>query len=130
MIRTRTTLAAFVALAFASTVALAAIVAVDLSGTWSFSVVTENGTGTPTVTLKQEGAKLTGTYSSTMMGLRALEGSVKGDSLQFVLSNGGNADAPTLTFIGAAVDKDNLKGIVDFGGMGSATFTAVRKPQL
>ena len=130
MIRTRTTLAAFVALAFASTVALAAIVAVDLSGTWSFSVVTENGTGTPTVTLKQEGAKLTGTYSSTMMGLRALEGSVKGDSLQFVLSNGGNADAPTLTFIGAAVDKDNLKGIVDFGGMGSATFTAARKPQL
>lgn len=130
MLRTRTTLAAFVTLAFASTVALAAIVTVDLSGTWSFSVVTENGTGTPTVTLKHEGAKLTGTYSSTMMGLRALEGSVKGDSLRFVLSNGGNADAPALTFIGAAVDKDYLKGIVDFGGMGSATFTAVRKPQL
>ena len=130
MIRSRTALAAFVTLAFASTIAFAAIVVADLSGTWSFSVVTENGTGTPTVTLKQDGTKLTGTYSSTMMGERALEGSVKGDSLRFVLSNGGNADAPTLTFIGAAVDKNNLRGIVDFGGMGSATFTAARKPQL
>ena len=130
MTRTRTAFAAVVSLALASTVALAAIVNADLSGTWMFSVVTDNGTGTPTVTLKQAGTKLTGTYSSQMMGERALEGTVKGDSLRFVLSNGGNADAPTLTFSGVATDKDNLKGIVDFGGMGGATFTATRKPQL
>ncbi|MBL8997104.1 MAG: hypothetical protein KJZ74_12500 [Gemmatimonadales bacterium] len=127
MLRIRTALVAIASLALASTVALAAIARIDFSGTWQFSVVTDNGTGTPTVTLKQEGTKITGTYSSQMMGLRALEGSAKGDSLRFVLSNGGNADAPTLTYIGVATDANTLKGIVDFGGMGGATFTAVRK---
>ena len=46
MTRTRTAFAAVVSLALASTVALAAIVNADLSGTWMFSVVTDNGTGT------------------------------------------------------------------------------------
>jgi len=123
----RLPLAFAIALALASSVALAAVVA-DLSGTWSFSVVTDNGTGTPTVVIKQEGSKLTGTYESRMMGVRAIAGEVKGDSLRFVISNDGGADTPTLTFIGVAVDANNLKGIVDFGGMGSATFTAKREP--
>ncbi|MDH5235669.1 MAG: hypothetical protein OEW77_11990 [Gemmatimonadota bacterium] len=127
MTRTRRTFLALIAVALASTVALAAVVAHDLTGTWTFIVVTENGTGTPTVTLKQEGEKLTGTYASQMLGTRALEGSVKGDSMRFVLANTGGADAVTLTYVGAIVDKDNLKGVVDFGGMGGATFTAVRK---
>ena len=35
--------------------------------------------------------------------------------------------AVTLTYVGAIVDQNNMKGIVDFGGMGGATFTAVRK---
>ena len=127
MTRTRKTLLALAALAFASTVAFAAVVAHDLTGTWTFIVVTDNGTGTPTVTLKQDGEKLTGTYASQMLGTRALEGSVKGDSMRFVLANSGGADAVTLTYVGAIVDQNNLKGIVDFGGMGGATFTAVRK---
>ena len=32
---------------------------VDVTGKWAFAVTTENGTGYPTVTLKQEGEKLT-----------------------------------------------------------------------
>jgi hypothetical protein len=128
-LRTRVSLVATLAsLALASSIALASVVAHDLTGNWDFTVVTENGTGTPAVVLKQAGDTLTGTYESRMMGIRALMGVVKGDSLEFELSPSGDAGAPTLTFIGVIVDPDHLKGIVDFGGMGGADFTAVRKP--
>lgn len=98
----------------------------DLTGRWAFAVVTENGTGTPAVVLKQEGDKLTGTYESRMMGVRAFTGSVKGDSLTLTLEANG-PDGVALVFRGVIVDKDNLKGNVDFGGMGGATFTGKRE---
>lgn len=127
MNRLRSMLTLATALAILSSVALAAGVLHDLTGRWTFSVVTDNGTGTPTVVLKQVGEKLTGTYESRMLGTRGLVGEIKGDSLRFVLSNDGGTDTPTLTFVGTVVDADNLKGLVDFGGMGSATFTAKRE---
>jgi len=72
---------------------------VIFSGTWDFAVVTENGTGTPTVVLKQEGTKVSGTYESGRMGVRALKGTIAGDSISFALEGG---DSPvTLVFRGA-----------------------------
>ncbi len=99
----------------------------DLSGTWAFSVVTENGTGTPTVVIKQDAGKISGTYESRMMGQRAISGTVKGDSLLFTLEANG-PEGIALDFKGVAVSKDSLAGIVDFGGMGGATFSARRQP--
>lgn len=96
----------------------------DVTGKWTFAVVTENGTGTPAVVLKQEGEKLTGTYESARMGLRPIEGTVTKDSINFALK-GGEVE---LRFIGTVTDKDNMKGVVDFAGQGSATFTAKRNP--
>ena len=118
---------ALAALVLTTSVAVAAIAAYDLTGKWDFAVVTENGTGTPVVTFKQAGEKLTGTYESRMLGSRTLEGTQKGDSLRFELSPTADANAVTLTFVGVIVDKDNVKGAVDFGGMGSATFTGSRQ---
>ncbi len=97
----------------------------DVTGKWSFSVVTENGTGTPTVVLKQEGETLSGTYESSRMGVREIEGTIKGRDVRFVLK-GGSSDAPTLTFIGVVVGTNEMRGELDMGGMGSATFTAKR----
>ncbi|MEQ1692806.1 MAG: hypothetical protein ABMA00_16060 [Gemmatimonas sp.] len=94
----------------------------DVTGKWTFAVVTENGTGTPTVVLKQEGEKLTGTYESARMGLRPVEGTVTKDSINFALK-GGEVE---LRFIGVIVDKDNMKGVVDLAGQGGATFTGTR----
>lgn len=111
-----------VASALISVAAVAQKVAVDLTGKWTFAVVTENGTGTPAVTLKQEGEMLTGTYESARMGSRPIAGSVKKDSIDFVLK-GGEVE---LRFVGVIVDKDNIKGVVDFGGNGGATFTGKR----
>lgn len=117
---------AAVALTAGSAFAASAVLQ-DLSGTWAFSVVTENGTGTPTVIIKQDASKISGTYESRMMGQRAIAGSVKGDSVLFTLEANG-PDGIALDFKGVVVNKDSLTGIVDFGGMGGATFTARRQP--
>jgi hypothetical protein len=115
------------ALVFSAGAAIAQQALHDLTGNWTFSVVTENGTGTPAVTLKQTGDKLTGTYESRMMGQRALDGSVKGDSVLLTLEANG-PEGIALDFRGVIVDKDNLRGLVDFGGMGGATFSGKRVP--
>lgn len=96
----------------------------DLTGNWNFKVVTENGTGTPTVTMKQTGDSLSGTYESARMGSLPFKGTVKGNTFTFAVSTSGGA---TLTFNGTIVDNDNVKGDVDFGGQGGATFSGERK---
>jgi hypothetical protein len=116
--------AALLLVAAVATTATAAILH-DLTGNWTFSVVTENGTGTPAVTLTQTGDKLTGTYESRMMGVRKLDGAVKGDSLTLTLEANG-PDGIALVFKGVIVGTDSLRGLVDFGGMGGATFAGVR----
>jgi hypothetical protein len=99
----------------------------DLTGRWIFSVVTENGTGTPTVDLKQEGEKLTGTYVSNAMGTRTLEGTVRGDTMRFVLASTGQGEGVVLTYVAHIVTADSLNGYVDFGGMGEARLTGKRQ---
>lgn len=99
-------------------------IAADLTGIWNFKVVTENGTGTPTVTIKQQGDSISGTYESGRMGILPFKGTTKGNTFVFAVSTSGGA---TLTFNGTIVDNDNVAGNVDFGGQGSATFTGERK---
>jgi len=99
----------------------------DLTGKWALAVVTENGTGTPSVEFKQEGEKLTGTYISNAMGTRTLEGTVKGDTMKFVLSASMGGEGVTLTYVARIVTADSINGYVDFGGMGSATLTGRRQ---
>jgi len=48
--------------AMAALATATSLVFADVTGTWKLSVETPNGTGTPTVILKQDGEKLTGTY--------------------------------------------------------------------
>jgi hypothetical protein len=108
----------------------AAKAATDVTGTWTYTVVTDNGTGEPTVRLVQaKDGKLTGSYASRMLGDRPLTGYVKGDSVVFVLEPA-SADAPALTYKGVLLAPDSIKGVVDFGGMGGATFTAKKQTPL
>ena len=111
-----------VASALTALTAAAQHLQIDVTGKWNFAVVTENGTGTPTVVLKQEGEKLTGTYESARMGTRGIEGTVKKDTIRFVLTGG----EVVLQFTGVVTDKDNMKGTVDLAGQGSAPFTGTR----
>ena len=99
---------------------------VDVSGKWAFTVTTDAGTGTPTVTLKQQGDSLTGHYSSQLLGERELKGSVKGNKVTFAFATEAQGTTFTVTYTGT-IDGSAMTGTVDLGGVGSGTFTAKRQ---
>ncbi len=123
----RRLLAAVLVLAALATTATAAVLH-DLSGRWMLAVVTDNGTGYPTLELKQEGEKITGTYTSNAMGNRTISGTVRGDTLAFTLSASGAGEGVVLTYTARIIGTDSLNGSVDFAGMGGASFTGKRQP--
>jgi hypothetical protein len=123
--RALTPLFAIAAVSVAAVSLSAQRLAATLSGNWAYEVVTENGTGTPAVVMTQTGDSLTGSYTSGRMGTLPFKGTVKGQTFTFAVNTSGGA---TLTFHGTIVDPDHVKGDVDFGGQGGATFSGTRKP--
>jgi len=100
---------------------------VDLTGKWTFSVVTENGTGTPSVTFKQQGDSLTGHYSSQVFGEVDFKGTVKDSKFTFYMSPSVQGQSINLTYTGTIESADAVKGTVDLGGFGGGTFTGTRQ---
>jgi hypothetical protein len=98
----------------------------DVSGTWAFQVEFTGGTGTPTMTFKQDGEKLTGHYSG-QLGEAPLTGTVKGNAIEFAIDVNVQGTAAHIVYSGT-VDKDSMKGTVQLGDFGEATFTAKKKP--
>ena len=113
--------------AAAPAAAAAATAASSLTGDWIVAVELPNMTANPTITLKQDGEKLTGDYVSAQYGKFPISGTVKGAdvTLSFSMSIEGNAFGVTYT---GTVQKDgSLKGDVNYGDMMSGTFSATRK---
>jgi hypothetical protein len=98
----------------------------DVSGTWSLTVETAQGTGTPDVTFKQDGETITGTYSSQFFGEQPVTGTVKGTRITFGFTATMEGNAVPVTFTGT-VDGDTMKGEIAFGDFGGATFTGKKK---
>ena len=95
----------------------------DVAGTWILTVETAAGTGSPTVTLKQDGETLTGTYSSQVFGEQKVTGSIKGNAITFTFTGTVEGTSITVTYTGT-VDKTTMKGKVSLGDLGEGTFTA------
>ena len=99
--------------------------AVNITGEWAFTVQTDQGGGTPTITFKQDGEKLTGKYNG-QLGVADLTGTVKGNDVKFTFTvDVGGQQAP-VSYAGT-VEKNTMKGTLDIGGMVSGTFTATKK---
>ena len=107
--------------AMAALALAAAPVFADVTGTWKLSVETPNGTGTPTVILKQDGEKLTGTYKGRF-GESALTGTVKGSAIQFSFKVNAQGNELEVTYTGT-VDGGTMSGTAKFGEMGEGKFT-------
>jgi hypothetical protein len=100
---------------------------VDISGAWGLQIeIGGNTTGTPTVTFKQDGEKLTGTYSSPVLGEHQITGSIKGNAFTFGFDASFDGNAVKVTYKGT-VDKDAMKGDVSYGDLGGGTFTGKKK---
>jgi len=98
----------------------------DLTGKWTFTVETSAGSGTPTITLKQDGEKLTGHYSG-QLGEADLTGSAKGEDVTFKFAVVAEGMPLNCTYTGRIESKDRLKGSVDIAGLATGTFTAARQ---
>ena len=99
----------------------------DITGVWAFTVESAGGTGTPTVTFKQEGDKLTGHYSSMFFGEAELDGVVKGATFQFTVHADVQGMKIDLKFDGTVEGNDSMKGKLSAGELGDGTFTGKRK---
>lgn len=99
---------------------------VDVTGKWVFTVETGAGSGTPTMTFKQDGEKLTGHYSG-QLGEADLTGTVKGQDISFKFSIDIQGQTLNAVYSGTVDSKDSMKGNVDLVGLGQGTFTAKRQ---
>jgi hypothetical protein len=99
---------------------------IDVTGKWTFNVETSAGSGTPTITLKQDGDKLTGHYSG-QLGEADLTGTVKGQEIAFKFSVDAQGNNLDCTYSGTIEGKDSLKGKVNIAGLADGTFTAKKQ---
>jgi hypothetical protein len=96
----------------------------NLTGNWKMDFVTDQGPMPAALTLKQEGTKVTGDITSDQ-GSLPVSGTFVDGKLELTAS----LDACGMSLIitlKAAFEKDVLKGDADFGGFGTATWTAAR----
>ena len=99
---------------------------VDVTGKWLFVVETSAGSGTPTMTFKQEGEKLTGHYTG-QLGEADLTGTVKGQDVSFKFTVDAQGTMLDFVYTGTVESKDAMKGKVSIVGLGDGTFTAKRQ---
>jgi hypothetical protein len=98
----------------------------DVTGAWTFTVESGAGTSNPAVTFKQDGEKLTGHYSSQLLGETELTGTVKGQAIEFTVSADVQGFKINLKYTGTLEGKDSMKGTLA-SEAGDGTFTAKRK---
>jgi hypothetical protein len=97
--------------------------AVDVSGDWSLTVNSEQGVIPATLSLKQDGEKLTGTITGGDGGTMPIEGTVKESEITFSFYYG---DIPVT--MSGTVDGDTVKGSFSAGESGG-DWTGTRKPK-
>jgi hypothetical protein len=112
------------ALLLCATVAFAA----DISGTWQFTVETNQGTGTPTAVFQQTGDKLTGTFNSQILGAVKLTGSVKGNAVEFSFAGDAGGQQIQASYKGTIESPTAMKGTAVYAGFDDkATWSATKK---
>lgn len=99
----------------------------DVGGKWVMTLEMSMGTASPSLELKQDGAKLTGTYTGRY-GTFPLEGSLKGQAIAFSFNMTAEGQSVTMSFAGeVASDAQSMKGTAVLADMGDASWTAKRQ---
>ena len=102
------------------------LLAHDISGNWDFNVDTSAGSGSPSFVFKQDGEKLTGTYSG-LLGKADLTGTVKGDQIDFKFHFDYSGQSGTAHYSGTIESATQMKGKVEFGDLGDGTWTGTKQ---
>lgn len=97
-----------------------------VAGEWHVSLELGPIAGRPTIELKQDGEKLSGTYRGRY-GASPLEGAVKKNQIGFTVRMNAEGQQTSGYFAGV-VDGDTMSGTVEFDGAGEGTWSATRAP--
>jgi hypothetical protein len=99
----------------------------NVAGKWIMTLEMSMGTATPALDLKQDGAKITGTYTGRY-GTFALEGSLKDHTIAFSFTMNAEGQSVTMSFEGeVSADAQSMKGTASLADMGDATWSARRQ---
>ena len=99
----------------------------DISGTWSLSVELEDGSrGEPTFVLKQEGDKLTGTYTGPL-GEQKVTGTLDGDKAVFGFEFVRDGEILKATYTGTVESPTKMTGTLEFSRGRRGKWTAIKK---
>lgn len=98
----------------------------DVTGTWKVTVESQAGTGNPTVVLKQEGEKLSGTYKG-QLGEAPLQGTLKGNDITFSFKVNVQGQDLQVDYIGTVEGGKTMKGKVKLGDFGEGTFSGTKE---
>ncbi len=98
----------------------------SVSGKWTMTLDMSMGVANPTLDLKQDSEKITGTYTGRY-GTFPLEGKLKDRAIQFAFTMVAEGVSVTMEFTGeVAPDGETMKGTATLGDMGDATWSAKR----
>lgn len=105
---------------------MTAALAADVTGTWNLAVELSVGSGNPTIVLRQQGEKLTGTYSGTL-GEAPVSGKIEGDKIEFWFEAEAAGQKFRAVYKGVVKGGNAMQGTVDYGEIGDGSFTAKKK---
>jgi len=99
----------------------------NVAGKWNMTLEMSMGTGTPVLELKQDGEKITGTYSGRY-GTFPLEGTLKGQAIEFWFTMSAEGQSVSMSFTGeVAGDGQTMSGQATLGELGDATWSAKKE---
>jgi hypothetical protein len=100
---------------------------VDVTGKWALAVTTDaGGTTTPSITLKQDGEKITGHYSSQTLGEAEVTGTIKGQQIEFGFKASVQGFDLQVRYTGT-VEANTMKGKISLAELGDGTFTGKKE---
>jgi hypothetical protein len=121
------------------TMGVLAVAAVDVTGTWEYTMETQRGPMKSDLVFVQTGENLAVTVKSMGRDGTPVEtkgvGTVKGNDIEWKITRAGRDGAEmVITYKGTIVDDNNMKGTMERpGGMGGGNapseWKAVRKPK-
>lgn len=101
--------------------------AIDLTGTWAFSVDLDNGGhGDPTFVFKQDKENLTGSYNGPL-GQHEVTGTVKDDMAVFSFEFTYEGQTLKAIYKGTVESPTKMTGTVELGGGTTGKWTAAKK---
>jgi imidazolonepropionase-like amidohydrolase len=98
-----------------------------VAGTWDITVTSPQGENRASMTVTQTGGTLDGSMVTEMGTVQITDGRVTGQRVGFTIAVPISGQTTTIVFRGT-VDGNRMTGNADLGALGSATFTAERRP--